>query len=148
MSVNHPSLIRTRNGGVQMTRLTKQQVNEFKSLMEAQLAQLVDKTQNEMSVESKQNYVYIESDVGDAADEAFADTTVDIDNAMIGVHLDKVWDLRAALDRMKTGSYGVCIDCGNDVDFKRLFAYPVAKRCLRCQRLHEKTFARKAKYSY
>jgi DnaK suppressor protein len=131
-----------------MARLTEQQVNVFKSLMEDQLAKLVGKTQDEMSIEQKQNYVDIESDVGDTADEAFADTTVDIDNAMIGMHLDKVRDLRAALERMRAGSYGVCIDCGSDVDFKRLSAYPVAKRCLRCQRLHEKTFASKTKSSY
>lgn len=131
-----------------MARITQHQINELKSLMEAELAELVDETQDEMNVELKENYVDIESDVGDKADEAFADTAVDIDNAIIGFHLEKVGDLNAALDRIQKGEYGVCVDCGSDVDFERLSAYPTAKRCFRCQGLHEKTFASENKSSF
>lgn len=131
-----------------MASITQHQINELKSLMEAELAELVDDTQDEMNVGLKENYVDIESDVGDKADEAFADTTVDIDNAIIGFHLEKVGDLNVALDRIKKGEYGVCIDCGGDVDFERLSAYPTAKRCISCQKLHEKTFASENKSSF
>lgn len=131
-----------------MARITQHQINELKSLMKAELAELVDETQEEMNVGLKENYVDIESDVGDKADEAFADTSVDIDNAIIGFHLEKVEDLNAALDRMQKGEYGVCVDCGSDVDFERLSAYPTAKRCISCQKLHEKTFGSENKSSF
>ncbi|MGV3580995.1 MAG: TraR/DksA family transcriptional regulator [Methylophilus sp.] len=131
-----------------MARITQHQINELKNLMEAELAELVDETQEEMNVGLKENYVDIESDVGDKADEAFADTSVDIDNAIIGFHLEKVEDLNAALDRMQKGEYGVCVDCGSDVDFERLSAYPTAKRCISCQKLHEKTFGSENKSSF
>lgn len=131
-----------------MASITQHQINELKGLMEAELAELVDETQDEMNVGLKENYVDIESDVGDKADEAFADTAVDIDNAIIGFHLEKVGDLNVALDRIKKGEYGVCIDCGGDVDFERLSAYPTAKRCISCQKLHEKTFASENKSSF
>ncbi|NIO41267.1 MAG: TraR/DksA family transcriptional regulator, partial [Burkholderiales bacterium] len=40
--------------------------------------------------------------------------------------------------RMATGTYGICIECEGDVGYKRLQAYPTAKRCHRCQTQYEK----------
>jgi DnaK suppressor protein len=135
-------------GEAKMASITQQQINEMKRLMKARLTKILDETREEMSIGLKENYADIESDVGDKADEAFADTTIDIDNAMIGFHLLEVKDLNAALERVGAGSYAICVDCGADIDFARLSAYPTAKRCLRCQRLHEKTYASEAKSSY
>ena len=120
------------------------QIEKLQGVMEAELAQLVDETQDEMNPALKSNYLDIGGD-GDTGDEAVADTIVDIDNAVIGMHLQKVSDLNAALNRIQAGAYGVCIDCGSDIGFERLSAYPTAKRCIRCQHLREKTFASKPK---
>ena len=127
-----------------MTSFSQHQMDALQKIMEAQLARLVDETQDEMNPELKANYVDTGGD-GDAGDEALADTIVDIDNAVIGLHLQKVTDLNAALDRIQAGVYGVCIDCGSDIGFERLSAYSTAKRCIRCQHLREKTFASKPK---
>lgn len=37
-----------------------------------------------------------------------------------------------ALDQIKHGSYGVCVDCGESIPMARLQAYPFADRCIRC----------------
>ena len=105
--------------------------------MEAQLALLVDETQDEMNPELKTNYVDAGGN-GDLGDEATADTIIDIHNAVIGLQLQEISDLNAALDRIQAGVYGACIDCGSDIGFERLSAYPSAKRYTLCQRLHEK----------
>ncbi len=123
-----------------MSNISKNQIDELKKMMEAELAQLVDKTQDEMNPESKPSYVDVGGD-GNAGDEAVADTIVDTDNAVIGLHLQKAIDLNAALDRIQSGVYGVCIDCGDSISFERISAYPTAKRCIRCQHLREKMFA-------
>lgn len=123
-----------------MTNISKNQIDELKKIMEAELAQLVSKTQDEMNPESKPSYIDVGGD-GNAGDEAVADTIVDTDNAVIGLHLQKAIDLNAALDRIQSGVYGTCVDCGEDIGFERLAAYPTAKRCIRCQHLHEKTFS-------
>jgi RNA polymerase-binding transcription factor DksA len=39
-----------------------------------------------------------------------------------------------ALERLKKGTYGICLDCGEPIDRARLNALPAAKRCLDCQR--------------
>ena len=37
-----------------------------------------------------------------------------------------------ALDQIKNGTYGVCVDCGESIPMARLQAYPFADRCIRC----------------
>ena len=39
----------------------------------------------------------------------------------------------AALERIKAGSYGQCLDCGVDIPAARLHAAPEAPRCIACQ---------------
>ncbi|MGH9354513.1 MAG: TraR/DksA family transcriptional regulator [Terriglobia bacterium] len=38
-----------------------------------------------------------------------------------------------ALDRIKDGRYGVCVECHDDVQVKRLEAVPWARHCIECQ---------------
>ncbi len=124
-----------------MTNITKNQIDTLQGIMEMELARLVDETQDEMDPELKANINDIDGGAADVDDEAVADTLVDIDNAIIGLHLQNARDLNAALDRIQAGVYGICIDCSDDIGFERLSAYPTAKRCIKCQSLHEKTFA-------
>lgn len=42
-------------------------------------------------------------------------------------------DARAALRRMDRGTFGVCVDCEEDINTKRLAAVPWAARCIACQ---------------
>ena len=39
----------------------------------------------------------------------------------------------AALERMRGGDFGICIECGEEIEDKRLLALPTAARCLSCQ---------------
>ena len=41
--------------------------------------------------------------------------------------------LRAAIDRLKEGSYGACLECGRGIAPKRLKAIPWAELCIQCQ---------------
>ena len=43
-----------------------------------------------------------------------------------------------ALKRLRTGSYGACIDCGHEIPQKRLEIAPEAERCVSCQTIFEK----------
>jgi DnaK suppressor protein len=45
--------------------------------------------------------------------------------------------LDAALDRIKAGTYGQCIDCGVNIPAARLHAAPQAQRCIACQEKFE-----------
>lgn len=40
--------------------------------------------------------------------------------------------LREALERVEAGSYGVCVGCGGEIPFGRLFVFPEAPECAGC----------------
>ena len=39
-----------------------------------------------------------------------------------------------ALKRMEEGTYGICVDCGGEINEDRLIALPYAGTCLACQK--------------
>ena len=41
--------------------------------------------------------------------------------------------VRAALRRIDEGSYGSCLDCGEEISLRRLAAMPTAALCIICQ---------------
>jgi DnaK suppressor protein len=43
-----------------------------------------------------------------------------------------------ALERIRQGSYGECISCGNEINAKRLQAVPWTRYCISCQEKQEK----------
>ena len=70
----------------------------------------------------------------DAAVETFAD---ELDEGMeddLRASLDEVAE---ALGRIDSGTYGVCVDCGEAIPEKRLEALPASARCMDCQRKAE-----------
>ena len=40
--------------------------------------------------------------------------------------------VRAALERMDSGEYGICVECGGEIEYGRLMVVPEAERCPRC----------------
>lgn len=46
-------------------------------------------------------------------------------------------NINDARDRLMDGEYGLCVECGEEIDAKRLAADPVASRCLICQQSFE-----------
>ena len=44
-----------------------------------------------------------------------------------------VRQLRAALDRIEDGTYGICCECEEEIAPKRLKAIPWAQLCIQCQ---------------
>jgi DnaK suppressor protein len=46
--------------------------------------------------------------------------------------LQEIAQIELALKRIADGHYGVCIQCGDDIDPKRLKALPTAAKCIKC----------------
>ena len=64
----------------------------------------------------------------------------DMEQADLTRDVTELRTLEAARQRFDRGEYGVCTDCGGDIAFERLRAFPQAVRCVDCQRRYEKTF--------
>jgi DnaK suppressor protein len=46
--------------------------------------------------------------------------------------IQEIRQVQGALKRIAEGTYGVCVQCGADIDPKRLKALPIAARCISC----------------
>ncbi|KVO50227.1 conjugal transfer protein TraR [Burkholderia ubonensis] len=90
---------------------------------------------------ASESYADLAGAAPDEGDEANADLFVDVDHALIGMKLAELRAVARALQRMRDGSYGDCVDCDTPVDYERLLARPTAERCAYCQKLHERRYA-------
>lgn len=63
-------------------------------------------------------------------------------NAMIEQQIQRdklqIKSLSEALRRIEDGNFGICEQCEEPINDKRLEAVPLAKYCLNCAELHEK----------
>jgi RNA polymerase-binding protein DksA len=76
--------------------------------------------------------------VPDSAELAAADVALDVDLAEVDRDVTELQAIDAALERIESGTYGVCPDCGAAVDPARLATNPAAARCTPCQRSRER----------
>lgn len=51
-----------------------------------------------------------------------------------------------ALQRVKTKSFGECLNCGEEIETKRLDVLPWAKYCIKCQKLLEEGILKEEEY--
>ena len=65
---------------------------------------------------------------------------MDVDAAIVDRQVNEMREVQATLKRLADLDFGDCIECGGEIGFERLMAYPTAQRCVRCQALHEKTY--------
>lgn len=122
-----------------MTELTSVQVQALKQALQARHGVLLERVRDEMETSGEHNYLELTGGVADTGDESAANLMADTDAAMLHRHVEELRDLEAALGRISEGAYGECSDCGAEIGFPRLKAYPTAKRCVRCQSQLEKT---------
>lgn len=70
-------------------------------------------------------------------DDAAAETQRQADVTHLARSATALSDIEAALARIDKGEYGLCIDCEEPIDLRRLQAHPAALRCARCQQAVE-----------
>src|SRR5210317_1096896 len=54
----------------------------------------------------------------------------------------EIRNISAALQRIDAGEYGLCTECGTEIDHARIDAHPYAKKCIDCARLEEQRSGR------
>ena len=120
--------------------LSKQQIDELRRQLQRRLQQLKDEVREELLKTDQEQYIEIAGRVHDAEEASVADLLADMNLAMIDMHINRMREVEAALARIDQGGYGICIDCGDDIDHQRLRAQPTAERCYDCQAKHERSY--------
>jgi DnaK suppressor protein len=122
--------------------ITHTQLAKLKTRLDEQYRSLLDEVRDALEQSENQQYVeLLGRSPADSADEASADALADLNLAIIDRHVQEIRDIEEARARIEEGIFGTCMDCGGDVGFERLLAYPTARRCITCQGQHEKTYA-------
>lgn len=121
--------------------LTQLQQSKLDKKLEDRYESLLEEVREELETSENQQYIELVGRIpADIGDQSVADALADLNLEIIDRHIQELRDIEAAKDRVKDRGYGICIDCGADIGYERLLAYPTAKRCFVCQRQREKTF--------
>ncbi len=128
-----------------MSPLDDAQLNSLQQLLTAERARLRGEIREHLLTTDREQYGELAGQVHDAGEESVADLLTDVNVAVMGRLIIELREVEAALERIATGGYGLCEDCGIDIPYARLQAYPAARRCVEHQALHEKTYAEEGK---
>lgn len=126
-------------------QLLPAEITTLKTALRYRLDALLEEVRQDLLTSDDDRAALLADRVRDVGDESLADLIVDLDLADTDRDLEELRDVEAALARIGLGIYGMCVDCGGPIPVERLTAFPTAKRCQPCQRMHEKTFAQKSK---
>lgn len=73
----------------------------------------------------------------DLGDQATAETDRNFMLRLRGREQRLLKKIDQALERVEVGTFGICEDCGNEINLKRLEARPVTTMCIDCKTLQE-----------
>jgi RNA polymerase-binding protein DksA len=124
-----------------MAQFTDEELAQLKARLQQRYLELREEVRGELERSGDQRYVDIAGSVADPGDDSVADMLLDLNAAVVDRQVREMREVEATLKRLAELDYGDCIECGGEIGFDRLMAYPTAQRCIRCQELHEKTYS-------
>ena len=131
-----------------MTTLTPSQHEQLVMQLKRDYQALLIEVRRELENTGDQHRIdLLNSEPGDSGDESMANALADFNVAVVDRHVHELRDIEATFRCIKDATYGVCIDCGDEIGFDRLQAYPTAKRCIVCQEKHEREYAQAGRHS-
>lgn len=99
--------------------------NHYRSVLVARLGELDQRLARiEESLDAPHN--------PDSEEDAVEREGDEVREALGEAGLVEIKRIQAALKRLRSGGYGVCVNCGNDITPERLEALPDAPRCREC----------------
>jgi DnaK suppressor protein len=118
--------------------MRKRDLDAFRKLLEERHATLFRTAFGELRDELLQPPVHDEGP-GDEGDEAARFQNQDLRINLVESETLLAQRIEDALARMRAGTFGTCVECGTDIETKRLRSVPWAARCIECQEALEMT---------
>jgi len=127
-----------------MARPNPNQMHDLKHKLVAERKALLDSTRQELARWGEHPMGELAGEVPDVGDESVATAVVALNHAVVQRHIAAIGNIDDALTRMRKHHYGICVDCGDEIAYARLAAFPTALRCIGCQEHHERIYAHEA----
>ena len=121
--------------------LTREQAIELCSQIESRRAAIAEELRKDLDRARSDTLSELAGPSPDPGDESVAREIADMDQAEVTRDMGELRQLDEARRRFDEGTYGVCVACTRDIDYRRLRANPAAIRCIDCQSRYEKTYA-------
>jgi DnaK suppressor protein len=69
----------------------------------------------------------------DSADQSALDIDQGIDSSLLEMKYEQYKDIADAFRKLQNNTYGLCEECGEEIDIKRLQVNPLARYCISCK---------------
>ncbi len=106
--------------------------NELRTILE----ELQQHTAHEISEKLKSGTAGVGKDIGDFYDLATEERERELELLLGDRERSRLRQINEAFQRLEEGTYGICEECGEPINPKRLRIVPFARTCVDCQ--HEK----------
>jgi DnaK suppressor protein len=73
----------------------------------------------------------------DSADQSAQDVDAGIDYSLLEMKYEQFKDIADAFRKLQNNTYGLCEECGEEIDIKRLEVNPLARYCITCKTRRE-----------
>lgn len=110
----------------------------LKSRLDRERQDLVSRIREQLHRSDDPDLVALANHMTEVDDWEVADLMGDTDIAILGQELSELREVDLALQRIASGTYGICIECGRAIEPARLNARPAARQCLACKAAFEK----------
>jgi DnaK suppressor protein len=111
--------------------MTKSELNKYRTVLETKQADLVRMIRNRDGIAIEKS--------ADALDEVQYATERELAIRSLDRDSNLLRNVRAALERIEEGSFGVCLHCNENISPKRLAAVPSTAFCIVCQELADRS---------
>ena len=114
--------------------MTKRDLQKFRALLVAQRDELVGNAKRALSGD-----IHVDpDDFPDEMDTASPEVNLQFPGRLREREQGLLSKIDAALQKIDSGEYGKCMNCGEDIGIARLRARPVAELCIECKAEEEK----------
>jgi DnaK suppressor protein len=111
--------------------MTKTEVNKYRQILESRKKELAQVLRNRDGITIEKSADALD-EVQHAAERELAIRNLDRESNLLR-------QVKAALQRIDDGTFGICLHCEDEISSKRLNAVPWAAYCIQCQELADQS---------
>ena len=137
----HRPAKRPRPGGAEKqppkSPLTAKRSEHLKKILYRKRAEVVRELEQQMGRKLSMEAGQRVDSAMDSGDMSLQDMDQGIDYSLLEMKYEQYKDIADAFRKLQNASYGLCEECGEEIDIKRLEVTPLARYCITCKQRKE-----------
>ena len=117
--------------------LTAKRSEHLKKILYRKRAEVVKELEQQMGRKLSTEAGQKVDSAMDSGDLSLQDMDQGIDYSLLEMKYEQYKDIADAFRKLQNGTYGLCEECGQEIDIKRLEVNPLARYCITCKQHKE-----------